>query len=130
MIPSALMRQYMTFGLVGVTATLIHILVALVAHDHFGLSPLWANFVAYLTAVSVSYLGNATLTFRKPVLRTDQISRFAVISLAAFALNQAMVHLCVDMLAWPFALALGVAAMIVPAFTFVMSKIWAFVGAS
>ena len=131
MVPRAIsadtVRQVATFGVVGVTATAVHVTVALIAHDHFGLSPLWANCVAYLTAVSVSYLGNAILTFRKPVLRKAQFGRFATISLAAFALNQGTVHLCVDIIGWPFHWALGLAAVIVPIFTFVLSKIWAFV---
>ncbi len=56
-------REAAKFAVVGVGATLIHVLVALGLQRLVALPALTANFLAYATAVSFSYLGNALWTF-------------------------------------------------------------------
>lgn len=120
------LRQLGWFAVVGVTATATHTCAALVAHHYAGLAPLTANLVGYASAVMISYLGNARLTFGRPAADKAQFVRFIVISLLALGLNQLSVYYCTQVIGWPFAWALAIVAVIVPLFTFVMSKLWAF----
>lgn len=121
-----LRRQVPLFAIVGVAATLTHVIAALAAREIAGLSPLAANFVGYACAVGVSYLGNARFTFRRAVLHGPQFVRFIVVSLAGLALTQGLTWLLVEQAGWPFWAGLAVVAAAVPALSFVMQRVWAF----
>lgn len=118
--------QGLTFAAIGVAATLVHLAVAMTASEVLGLVPLLANFAGYACAVSVSYLGHARLTFGTPARDGRQFLRFATVSLLGLATSQAIVYGLADVAGLPFGLALAPALIIVPAMTFVLSKVWAF----
>jgi putative flippase GtrA len=119
-------REGATFALIGVGATLVHVTAALAARAGLGLPPLSANLVGYACAVGFSYVGNATLTFRKPSRDARQFARFVAVSALGLVLNQSIVYLLVNRLGWPFWLALGPVVVLVPALSFVLAKLWAF----
>lgn len=121
-----LRRQVPLFAVVGVAATLTHVIAALAARELGGLSPLAANFVGYACAVGVSYLGNARFTFRRAVLHGPQFVRFVVVSLAGLGLTQGLTWLLVEQAAWPFWMGLAVVAVAVPALSFVLQRVWTF----
>jgi len=121
-----LVREINFFVLVGAAATACNVAVAFVVNRYAGLPPFVANTVGYGLAMSLSYLGNSRLTFRRPVMHGPQFARFAIISLAGFAVNQATVFAGMRLMHWPFWLALAPVVVIVPASSFVMSKFWAF----
>ena len=123
---TALRRQVPLFAVVGVAATLTHVIAALAARELGGLSPLAANFVGYACAVGVSYLGNARFTFRRAVLHGPQFVRFVVVSLAGLGLTQGLTWLLVEQAAWPFWMGLAVVAVAVPALSFVLQRVWTF----
>jgi len=122
---SDLARQGGAFVVIGLLATGVHVGSALLAKQA-GLSALNANLVGYCVAVGVSYVGNARLTFRRPTRDLGQFIRFLTLSLTALGLNQALVYLLVERAHWPFWLALGPVVIMVPAISFVGSKLWAF----
>jgi len=82
-----LARQVIVFGGVGVTATLVHLFVALSIRRYWRLDPLGANMIALLCAVLVSYAGHALLTFRVQLARRKQFVRFVVISIGGLGLS-------------------------------------------
>lgn len=120
-----LARQGATFTLVGLAATGAHVTAALIAR-RLGAEPMAANLSGYLTAVSVSYLGNAWLTFRSPALDGPQFVRFAVVSLLGLGLNMAITWAVTGPLGRPYGWSLAAVAIAVPALSFVLSKFWAF----
>ena len=121
-----LLQQVPLFAIVGAAATLTHVIAALAAREAAGLSPMGANFVGYLAAVGVSYLGNARFTFRRAVLHGPQFARFVVVSLAGLALTQGLTWLLVERMNWSFSAGLAVVAVAVPALSFVLQRLWAF----
>ena len=125
MTPPPLARQGVLFALIGIAATAIHVVVALAAREAFGAPAMAANFAGYACAVGVSYLGNARWTFGV-AHRHAQLARFVAVSLAGLALNQGLTWLVVDTLRLPFALALGLTVVLVPLFTFAVSRWWVF----
>ena len=86
-----------------------------------------ANLIGYGCAIAVSYVGNARLTFRRPILLPDQFARFVVISLAALALNEGLVFVFTGPLHAPFYVALVPVVLVTPLLTFTLAKLWAFI---
>lgn len=121
-----LTRQVPVFVLVGIASTATHLGGAMAASAGLGLSPLMSNFAGYLCALGVSYLGNATLTFRRPVARGGQALRFFVVSLVGLALGQGLTWGLTGPAGWPFPAALAVVALAVAACSFTLQRIWAF----
>jgi putative flippase GtrA len=119
-------RQGGVFLIVGLAATAVHAVAALVARELGGLTPIAATTTGYLCAVGVSYLGNARFTFGRPVLHGAQFVRFLVVSLIGFMANLAITHTLSDRLHWPFLATLGVIVVVIPALSFTASKVWAF----
>lgn len=118
--------QLMVFACIGVVATATHFTLALAANTQAGLGPLAANVVGYLGSVLVSYVGNARLTFQRGVFDRAQFTRFAIVSLAGLALGQGITYLATQAFKLPFQIALIPVITVVPAFTFIASRLWAF----
>ncbi|HEX7944467.1 MAG TPA: GtrA family protein, partial [Phenylobacterium sp.] len=79
-----------------------------------------------LVAVGLSYVGNARWTFSAPLWSPAQAARFVVVSLAGLALNQALTAAFSQGLRWPPVASVIVAALAVPALSFVAARLWVF----
>jgi len=124
-----LISQIGCYGLVGVAATVIHIGAASTFHNAAHVSPLWANFLAFLTAFGVSYWGNWKWTFSATAGHFKSLPRFFFLSLAGFFANQSLVYLTVVRLQWPFEFSIVLVALTLLAIGFLISRRWAFVPA-
>lgn len=122
--------QALSFALIGGLATLTHLVVALAMNAQGGVTPLKANAAGYLTAVLISYLGNAHFTFRQRIINAEQFFRFLTVSAAGLALGQAITYLATSVLQAPFAVALGLVVTVVPVFSFGAARLWAFATAN
>jgi putative flippase GtrA len=119
---NGLLRQAVKFAAVGGGATLVHVLAALALNSLAHVAPLHANFLAFLVASCVSYLGNWFWTFDAASHHAFSLPRFAALSLSCFALNQAIVYGIVERLGQPLWLAMVPVVAVVPAFGFWLSK--------
>ncbi|WP_424831814.1 GtrA family protein [Ruegeria sp.] len=119
-------RSVVTFVVTGGIVTAVHVAVGLMAHHFAGLDPFNANLVAYSVAFFVSYFGHRNYSFRSPGRIQTSMPKFFVISVINLFLNQIIVFTVSDMLGQPYWASLAVMIAIVPTFTYVMSKIWAF----
>lgn len=120
-----LVRQASRFVVVGGLATAVHVAAALAARTWLHASPLAANFTGYVCAVLVSYLGNSRWSFEQ-AHAWPQFARFLVMSLSGLALNQALTWLTTSVLGLPFGVALALTVVAVPAFSFVLARLWVF----
>jgi putative flippase GtrA len=120
-IPS-LTLQAMKFGVVGGGATFVHVLAALTYNGLAGVTPLWANFFAFLTAAIVSYAGNWFWTFNGVSRHFHAFPRFALLALTCFALNQLIVFGVVQLLGQPLWLAMVPVVIIIPVLGFWLNK--------
>jgi putative flippase GtrA len=118
-------RQLPWFVVVGLAASATHFAIGLSSARWLGLSPLKANTLAFCCALSVSYLGNAILTFKVAPWRAHAFAKFAVLSLAAYGVNQTIVGLLTKQFHWSYAASLVVVLLSVPPFTFVLARVWA-----
>jgi putative flippase GtrA len=118
--------QFVRFAIVGGAATLVHLGTALTLNAALGLSPLRANFCGFLAAVAFSYWGNFVWTFDAAGAHKAALPKFLALSVALFAINQAIVHVATELWGWPFFAALLPVVMIVPIGGFLASRFWAF----
>lgn len=122
---SDLFAEWVRFGFVGLAATLTYLIASLLA-DGAGAQPFAANLVGYLASVFVSYFGHALVTFRIVPRHSFHGPRFAAISLATFALTNAIVFAVVEVLELSFPIAALSIALAIPVFTWAVSRWWVF----
>lgn len=118
-------KQISSFGIVGVIATVVHVVVGLGLHEGAGLAPLVANFFGFCCALCVSFFGQTRFTFPAATANFPAFIRFASVALTGLALNQAIVWIVTSLLGQPYWLALIFILSTVPAITFVLLKFWA-----
>lgn len=114
------------FASIGVLATLLHVLTAIVAQSYFGLTAQVSNLAGFVSAFGLSYLGHARVTFKVAAMHGAQLQRFLVISLLGLALSASITHLVHDVLNAPFAIAMLTVGVCVPLLTFLAAKYWVF----
>jgi putative flippase GtrA len=128
-VAAALWREFLLagrFALVGATATLVHMLMVAALIELVSLPPLLANLIAFLTAFGVSFAGHYFWTFRAPGNPVRAMRRLFIISGTAFAANTVLLAGLLKA-GWlsPTGSAL-LAAALVPAITFLASRLWGF----
>jgi putative flippase GtrA len=119
---NGLLRQAAKFAAIGGGATAVHVLTALALNSFMQVVPLRANFVAFLVASFVSYMGNWYWTFDGNSRHVFSVPRFAALSLACFAVNQAIVYGVVELLHQPLWLAMVPVVIVIPTFGFWLSR--------
>ncbi|CTQ58100.1 MAG: GtrA family protein [Roseibium album] len=117
------------FAVIGVIATLTHAIVASTLFEAGILSVVPSNVCGFLTAFAVSFSGHYFWSFshlRQTGTALKSMTRFLVVSIAGFALNSTILTLWLTFTSWPELYGLWLAILIVPAFSFVGARLWAF----
>jgi putative flippase GtrA len=121
-------RQLFFFLVVGCAAAFTHMSVVVLLVEAFGWRAIVSNMAAFCVAFLVSFNGHSRLTFPQPAdLRAEACRRFIIIALTGFVINQ---------LTYAYALSIFGPRLYLPilffvllsvaAFTFTMSRCWAF----
>jgi putative flippase GtrA len=116
------------FGMVGITATAVHILMVWLLLSKTALPPLIANMFAFLTAFGISFAGNYLWTFGSPGNPGKAMRRFVLISASAFAVNTLLLASLLRGGWLSPTVAAIVSAAVVPTITFLASRLWGFKG--
>lgn len=114
------------FGVIGITATALHIGMVWTLVTHTGLPVLLANLVAFLCAFVLSFTGNYIWTFSAPGSPGQAMRRFFLISLIAFLANSTLLAAILASGWLSPRLAAVASASIVPGITFLASRLWGF----
>ncbi|MBI3771729.1 MAG: GtrA family protein [Gammaproteobacteria bacterium] len=118
--------QLFRFGAVGFAALLVHWCLATFLIWR-GMQPLLGNFLGFIVAFGVSYLGHRHLTFATSEARHSKaLPRFVIVAVTGFCVNQAMFYLLLRYTSIHYAVSLLLVLGAVAAMTFVLSKAWAF----
>jgi putative flippase GtrA len=114
------------FGLVGVMATVVHIVVVSFVLSETLLPTLLANTLAFLAATCISFTGNYIWTFQSPGDPRRAMRRFLLISVSAFVANTLLLVTIIQA-GWlsPLFATISSAA-IIPLITFLASRLWGF----
>ena len=121
-----MIRQLSRFAGVGVIATAVHVFVAMLAADGFGWAPQIANFSGFAAAVAFSYVGHARFTFGTRLEHRTHAPRFLLSAGLGLGLSSLITQVIAVWFAAPFALAMAVVAVAVPASSFLLFKFWVF----
>jgi len=121
-----MLAQISRFAGVGLMATLIHVLVALMVRNWIDVNVQAANFTGFLAAVTFSYFGHAEVTFKATGSHQQQMLRFGVLAGLGLALSSSLTFIICNLMGGSFSLAMGVVAVAVPGMTFLASKYWVF----
>jgi len=122
-----LSRQIIAFASVGVAATIVHYVAALIAAQWLPIS--FANPIGFVVAFFVSYLGHVQFTFQlrgEDRRHRNRLPKFAVTAVSGFLLGQTILLTLTRVTNTPDFVALAVAVASVPVITFALSKLWVF----
>lgn len=114
------------FGLVGIVATTVHIVVVWLVLHQMDFSPISANTLAFTVAFGISFLGNYIWTFRSPGSPRRAMFRFFMISASAFLVNTLILTLLVQGGWFSPVVSSIISASSVPFISFVASRLWGF----
>lgn len=120
-----LLAQAGRFGVVGLAATLVHLLIAWLAHNQAEMMPVWANAFGFLVAFTFSYVGHFYWTFGQRAGHRVRLPRFVAVSATGFALSS-LITRAVTRGGQDFDLALALILVTVPLTTWLLSRLWAF----
>ncbi|WP_018633674.1 GtrA family protein [Neomegalonema perideroedes] len=114
------------FTLVGIAATLCHLLVAL-ALPAAGMGAERANLLAFLVAFLLSFGGHSRFSFQGHGRRRGgAFARFSLVAGCGFAANQAVFALAAGPLGWSASAALAAAVGTAAALSFALNRLWSF----
>jgi putative flippase GtrA len=125
-------RQLFWFGVVGVSAMLVHLATVALVLVPLGVPPLLANCAGFLVAFQVSHAGHRRFTFQdgreSASLSSASTSRlrFFGVALASFGINELLYALLLRYTTLDYRLALALVLVLVAALTFVLARNWAF----
>jgi putative flippase GtrA len=114
------------FGVVGVTATLVHAITVFTLARIEIWPILFANLAAFLIAFTVTYSGNYLWTFEKPGQPVIALSKLILVSGIGFAVNNIALITTLSLFSWSEQVCGLVSACVVPLITFPASKLWVF----
>ncbi len=114
------------FALVGVLATAVHLTVSLLGVSVVDMPIRTANVLGFLVALSVSYFGHYTFSFRSTRGHRGAIARFLILSLISFACNALLVEalMLYPSLSDVWRLTIGIGIM--PVASFIISRLWVY----
>lgn len=121
-----LFLQFCRFGIVGLTAAVIHYSIVVELVQKMSLPPLIANVFAFLIAFQMSYWGHRLWTFNDSVsLHRDAFPKLLLVQSVNFTINESLFYL---FMVWglPYNIALLIILSILPILTFASSKLWVF----
>jgi putative flippase GtrA len=119
-------REIVAFGVVGITAFLVHFTVVAVTVP-LGVAPLLANVLGFLAAFAVSFVGHGRWSFPaegRPVAAA--LKRFAVVAVGGFALNESAYAVLLRSTQLDYRVALFIVLVAVAGVTWFVGRYWAF----
>jgi putative flippase GtrA len=114
------------FGLVGILATLVHICVVVGLSVMTALHPIITNSLAFCIAFIVSAYGHMRFTFHFKGNRITAIAKFFIVALLSLGVSNLVLYSLTISNVVKVEIAQGAAIFIVPIFSFLASKFWAF----
>ncbi|MDJ0943883.1 MAG: GtrA family protein [Kiloniellales bacterium] len=118
------------FGVVGAAATVVHAGMVVFLVEVLGLEPVWANVLAFLTALPVSYLGNFHWTFAAEGHHGRRLPRFVFTQAFGFTSSQTIMFVVVEVLRLHYGIALAIVVTTVPLMSYILSRKWVFSAAA
>lgn len=120
-----LLRQIASFGVVGASATLLHVGMAWLLIERAAVDGFVANACGAAAAFVVSYLGNARITFANQRGLWNGAARYLVVTIISLAMSSAVLVLT-QRSGLPTYTYVLIVVLTVPLASFLLAKFWAF----
>ena len=115
------------FIVVGIAATITHLLMAVLLIEGLGLkSAALANALGVIAGSSVSYAGNYFWTFRRGGSHLLRLPKFVVSYMTVFVLSSLAMLLIADLGGIAYLLPLIAVVSVTPVVTFLLNRYWVF----
>lgn len=118
--------SFLRFGVVGVAATVIHVVVFIALVELVAVSPVISSIPAFLLAMLASYAANYRWTFEATGPHSFHLPRYTVVALTGLCLNVAITHTVVNLLGYLYGLALALVIVVIPIVTFFLNRTWTY----
>jgi len=115
------------FAISGGFTTVAYFLVSNALHYGFMISASTSSALSYAMAVVMSYLLQSRFTFQVKNDSPQQVTRFAVVTLAGLAVSWGLVKALVGFLDQPAWVATLAVCIVIPILNYVLFHIWVFV---
>ena len=107
------------FFSIGMIATVAHIALCLILVAAFGVQEQIANFTAFMAALGISFFGHHVWTFKSNAGYNQVLPRFLGVAFAGYLASAAMLSALQNVGALPPAVRLVVAALLIPAVSYI-----------
>jgi len=118
-------RTFLRFAVVGTGVAALYFLGYLTLLS-LGLAVPLANFLAFVLAVLVQYVGQTAWTFRRPLALPDQISRFAFTISIGLLVSALITGTLGPGLGWSNWISAAVVTVVLPVQNYLFFRIWVF----
>ncbi|WP_353571833.1 GtrA family protein [Candidatus Albibeggiatoa sp. nov. BB20] len=118
-------KKIFKFGIVGGSATGIHIGLVSMLVEWANMSPVIATFPAYLLALSWSYTLNQRWTFKAQGHYADFLPKFLLVSLMGLVVCSIIMYGC-ELWQIHYQIGLLITVIVVPMYSFFLNHFWVF----
>lgn len=124
--PSALVRQFLRFGVVGVVATVVDFGVLILLAELGILPAVPAAAVSFIASVVVNYVLSMRFVFarREDMRRRTEFVVFVLLSVIGLGINELIMWVGTDLLSIHYVIGKVAATVIVLLWNFISRKIW------
>jgi putative flippase GtrA len=122
----SILRKFVYFSGVGLIATSIQYVILIVLVQGFGLDPVRASGIGFVTSAVVNYVLNYHVTFESRKAHSEVALKFMVIAALGLIVNSLIMHLGTDILRIHYILTQLVATGSVLIWNFAGNYLWSF----
>lgn len=115
------------YGLVGLTASLVHYGTGTIMVEFFKQKPFWSHACGFFLGLFTAYFGHYYFSFKDKQPHKKRFPKFFIGSIFALFFHQTGVYLLVEILKLNYSSqAAPILMVLVPAITFLMARFWIF----
>ncbi len=119
-------ERVIRYVIVGGGVTLFYTLLTVgLLSGHVVDDPTLASAIASLVTLPISFLVHRAITYADVATERAQWTRFAIIAVSNFALNTGLMKV-VDLLRWPYWIALIIGWVLIPLVNYTINALWVF----
>ncbi|MEO1920161.1 MAG: GtrA family protein [Paracoccaceae bacterium] len=122
------LRKVLTFGFVGVAASILHFITAVVTMRVFGAPILLANLIGFIVAFGLSYVGHYKWTFQSSENHKVSVPKFAITAVTGYLINNVVLIILISLTGVEHSVFILIAIAVSAAVVYLISSRWIFGG--
>lgn len=119
-------RMFFNFIIVGVFATLIHVVIFTILVEFFIVNAVIASLPAFLLSMLTSYIANHKWTFQATGDHHIYLPKYAFVSIIGLFINVLITYIVINIMGYLYGIALVLVIITVPSVTFLLNRIWTY----